>query len=307
MRWFWQAAPQVDELAQKTAVPAVGPGDRQTESTENNPMEAFAPHIFALTDVGRVREHNEDAYHVSNDGNLFVVADGMGGHEAGEVAAALAIEAINEFLPPERLSLAVEQGDVGSLLLEAVRDADNRVFEANRSRDEGKEMGCTLAVGYVSGSELVTCHVGDVRCYVSVGGTLRQITRDHSFVGALVEAGQLTPDEARIHPRKNEVLQAIGMPSGVVPDVNRVDLATGDRILLCSDGLWEALADQDIQTILTSDGTVRQLATQLVDRANGAGGSDNITVVLFEVGSLPEHQAVASEDNVAQVDEEVEE
>lgn len=307
MRWFWQAAPRVDELTQKTAVPAVASGDRKTESTENNPMEAFAPHIFALTDVGRVREHNEDAYHVSNDGNLFVVADGMGGHEAGEVAAALAIEAINEFLPPERLSLAVERAEVGALLLDAVRDADHRVFEANRGREAGKEMGCTLAVGYVSGNQLVTCHVGDVRCYVSANGLLRQITADHSFVGALVQAGRLTPDEARVHPRKNEVLQAIGMPSGVVPDVNRVDLATGDRILLCSDGLWEAISDQDIETILTSDGTMRQLATQLVDRANGAGGSDNITAVLFEVEPLPEHQAVEPEANTGQLSEEVEE
>ena len=253
-------------------------------------MQSFPPHIFAVTDVGRVRDHNEDAYHVSRDGNLFVVADGMGGHEAGEVAAALAIEAIVEYLLPERLAEAVARGELRSVLLDAVIAAHGRVSEANRSREDGKEMGCTIAVGYVFDHRLVTCHVGDVRCYVSSRGVLRQITHDHSFVGSLVQAGQLTPEEARVHPNKNEVLQAIGMPTGVVPDVNGVDLATGDRILLCSDGLWEALPDQEIEAILTSDGTSRQLATQLVDRANGAGGSDNITAVLFEVRAASGHQ-----------------
>ena len=255
-------------------------------------MQESPSHIFAITDVGRVRDHNEDAYHVSPDGNLFVVADGMGGHEAGEVAAALAIEAISECLLPERLAAAAARGDIPSLLLDAVIAAHDRVLEANRSREDGKEMGCTIAVGYVSGHQLVTCHVGDVRCYVLSGGVLNQITHDHSLVGSLVQAGKLTPEEARVHPNKNEVLQAIGMPMGVVPDVNPVDLSTGNRILLCSDGLWEALSDQEIQSILVSDGTVRQLATQLVDRANGAGGPDNITAILFEVGPVHENQLV---------------
>ena len=146
-------------------------------------------------------------------------------------------------------------------------------------------MGCTLAVCSIADG-LVTCHVGDVRCYITRAGVLYQVTSDHSTVGALVEAGRLTPEEARVHPNKNEVLQAVGMPAGVIPDVNRVDLQAKDRVLLCSDGLWEALSHEDIQSIVASDGSVRQLAVQLVDRANNSGGHDNITVILCEVADL---------------------
>ena len=150
-------------------------------------------------------------------------------------------------------------------------------------------MGCTLAVAsLVSGLE--TCHVGDVRCYIQRGDVLYQVTRDHSTVAALVEVGELTSEEARVHPNKNEVLQAIGMPSGVWPDVNHADLAPRDRILLCSDGLWEALPQQDIESVLVSDGTMRQPVTQLVDRANDEGGHGNITAILCEVPPPPRNQ-----------------
>lgn len=238
--------------------------------------------VFAVTDRGRVRDHNEDACHISADGKLLVVADGMGGHEAGEVAAALAIKAIAEHLSPERLTAETSEAEIGSLLSSTVAVAHARVFEENQMRRYERPMGCTLIVAHVS-KVLVTCHVGDVRCYVFSNGLLHQITRDHSTVGALVEAGQLSPEQARVHPNKNEVLQAIGMPEGIVPELNRLDLQAHDRILLCSDGLWETLSQDEIHTILASDGNVRQLTTQLVDRANDAGGFDNITAVLFEV------------------------
>ena len=160
--------------------------------------------------------------------------------------------------------------------------AHTLVQEENRKREDGKEMGCTLVLGCVIGG-LVTCHVGDSRCYVLHDGVLQQITSDHSTVGALVAAGELTEEEARVHPKKNEVLQALGTPGGIFPDVNNTHLSPGNRILLCTDGLWEALPHTDLQAIVASDGTMRQLATQLVDRANDAGGFDNITAVLFEV------------------------
>jgi PPM family protein phosphatase len=244
-------------------------------------VSSSTSHVCAISDIGRLRDHNEDAFHVSPAGDWFVVADGMGGHEAGEVAAALAIQAIVERLAPASQETTIPE-EMGARLQEAVAGAHGVVREANRRREPGREMGCTLAVCGVAG-ELVTCHVGDVRCYLLRDGGLQQVTRDHSTVAALVEAAHLTPDEARVHANKNEVLQAIGMAAGVRPDVNRAGLKAGDRVLLCSDGLWEALAHDEIQSIVASDGTVRQLATQLVDRANRAGGHDNITVVLYEV------------------------
>jgi len=245
-------------------------------------MSSPQPHVCAITDVGQVRDHNEDLFYVAPDGSWFVVADGMGGHEAGEVAAELAIQAIVEHLTAERIAAAATQDEMGSLLLAAVHAAHALVREENKKRQDGKEMGCTLVLGCLCGG-LVTCHVGDSRCYILHEGVLRQITRDHSAVGALVEAGELTEEQARVHPDKNVVLQAIGTSGGILPDVNVAELIAGDRILLCSDGLWEELPHIDLQAIAASDGTVRQVATQLVDRANAAGGFDNITAILCEV------------------------
>ena len=287
MHWLWETFLHRKPLRE---TPDQTPSDSSFQSAgraAKGMTFSPQPNVCAITDVGRVRDHNEDLYYISPDCTWFVVADGMGGHEAGDVAAALAIEAIVEHLNSERLSTATK-GCIGPLLLDAVTSAHTRVWEENRKRESGKEMGCTLALGYLSDG-LVTCHVGDVRFYILHEGALCQITHDHSTVGALVMAGELTPEEARVHPNKNEVLQAIGMPQGVFPDVNTARLDPGDRILLCSDGLWEALSDGDIKTILASDGTMRQLAMQLVDRAKAAGGSDNITAILCEV--LPSVQA----------------
>jgi serine/threonine protein phosphatase PrpC len=245
----------------------------------------LAPHNYlcAVTDVGRVRGHNEDAFYLSEDRSVLIVADGMGGHEAGEVASALAIEAISDFLfTQHRLSADRGSDSPEQVLTEALEAAQRRVQEASHGQETDRQMGCTILLGFLQGNQLYTCHAGDVRCYVSSAGELEALTRDHSVVAALVAGGQLTADEARVHPKKNEVLQAIGMPYGVVPDVNSRELKAGDRLLLCSDGLWEALSNDEIAAVLASDGSMRQLATQLVDRANGAGGPDNITVVLYE-------------------------
>ena len=143
-------------------------------------------------------------------------------------------------------------------------------------------MGTTLLIGYVNGDTLHTCHVGDVRCYLHSGGALQQLTRDHSVVEMLVRAGEIPPEEARLHPRKNEILQAVGLPNRLFPSVASHRLAPGDRVLLCSDGLWEALSDGEIGVLLGWQGSMRQCAIQLVNRANEAGGNDNITVVLYE-------------------------
>jgi len=253
-----------------------------SETTPRRKVVAPTDQLCGITDVGRVRDHNEDAFYLSEDGRLLLVADGMGGHEAGEVASALAIEAAAQFVTAEQRK-AIEAGtqQAGPLLTAALDAAHRKVIEASGTPQGRRDMGSALIVACLTGDRLYTCHVGDVRCYVLSGATLQQITRDHSVVGALVQSGQLTPEEARVHPKKNEILQAIGMPSGVVPEVNTRPLANGDRVLLCSDGLWEALPEAEIHSIVQWEGTMRQLATQLVDRANCAGGFDNITVVLY--------------------------
>jgi protein phosphatase len=212
---------------------------------------------------------------------MMIVADGMGGHEGGEVASALAVATMVQFLSPERRQ-AMKAGteDVAPGLRGAVIAAHERVREQNHDGHDG--MGATLLVAMVVGHELHTCHVGDVRCYLRTRSGFHQITRDHSVVGDLVSQGHLTPEQARLHPNKNEVLQAVGMPRELAPETSQRALDDGDCVLLCSDGLWEGLSDEEIGTILNWEGSVRQRATQLVDRGNDAGGRDNTTVVLYE-------------------------
>jgi protein phosphatase len=266
----------------------LGSGEAGTASAytqENDRRRLVAPtdHLCAITDVGRVRDHNEDTFHVSEDGRLLVVADGMGGHEAGEVASTMAVETVVEFFGP-KLQQATDSSaeSIEPLLVEAFMTAHRKVLETARSREGCRGMGTTLILACVHGDRLYTCHVGDVRCYVRTVDRFEQITQDHSLVGALVQAGELTSEEARVHPRKNEILQAVGLSNGIVPEVSSRTLGNGDRVLLCSDGLWEALSDEEICSIVDWDGSMRQRAIQLVDRANEAGGHDNITVVLYE-------------------------
>ena len=251
------------------------------ERRKGRRVEAPTDECCGVTDVGRVRDLNEDQFHVASEGRLMIVADGMGGHEDGEVASTLAVETIVQYLPPERRqTMQLDAENVERTLGDALAAAHKRVRETSGDGHDG--MGATLIVAVVVHDELYTCHVGDVRCYVRARSGFHQVTRDHSVVADLVEQGHLTPEQARVHLHKNEVLQAIGMPRDLAPETNRRTLDDGDCVLLCSDGLWEALSDEHIGTILDWEGSVRQKATQLVDRANYAGGQDNITVVLYE-------------------------
>jgi protein phosphatase len=213
----------------------------------------------------------------------MAVADGMGGHQAGDVASNLALAAVADYLTADRLATRAPEDESGaSLLAEAIEVAHRRVLEAGDQSTTEPRMGATLILARVVGDHLHTCHVGDVRCYLRTATGLVQITRDHSVVGSLVQNGQLTPEQARAHPNRHEVLQAVGMPLSIQPETHVMKLSAGDRVILCSDGLWEAIADSEIAEIVDWDGTMRQRAMQLVDRANEAGGHDNITVVLYE-------------------------
>jgi PPM family protein phosphatase len=239
--------------------------------------------LCGITDVGRMRTHNEDQIRLSSDRRTLIVADGMGGHMSGDVASAMAADAVEAHLAGARPGLA--ESDITTVeetLLCAVEAAQTRVLAAGQDQERGRQMGSTLIVAIIHGDVLLTCHVGDVRCYVLSGTQLRAVTRDHSVVAELVAAGKLPAEQAHLHATKNQVLQAIGMLAGFDPDINQQTLALGDRVLLCSDGLWEMLPDPEIVSIVRGQGSMQQLATQLVDRANEAGGNDNISVILYE-------------------------
>ncbi len=237
-----------------------------------------SPRAHGATDVGRVRRQNQDAFGFSPDGRLLVVADGMGGHDFGDVASAIAVETVLELLPAGDSDVAV--ADPGTSLLAAVHAAHDRIAAEIAGDPLRRKMGTTVLVAWVVGGRVHTCHVGDSRAYVLSGDTLHRITRDHSVVEMLVRTGQVTAGQARFHPGKNQLTQALGLSSVIGPSLNEAALGAGDRLLLCSDGLWGPVAETTIAMRL-GEGDVAAAAQSLITEANACGGGDNITVVVY--------------------------
>ena len=226
----------------------------------------------AATDVGRVRDGNEDAYLVDDAMGLVAVADGMGGHRAGEVASATALEALRAAITS------------GRPLRESIEDANEAVFSKSLTDTDLRGMGTTLtAATLVTGGILLVGHVGDSRAYLLHDSELRQVTEDHSLVEELVREGRLTADEAAVHPQRSIITRALGVDASVEVDVYPIELAPGDRFLLCSDGLTGMVQPDDIAATLRRESDPARAASQLVDAANHAGGEDNITVVVVAV------------------------
>jgi len=243
----------------------------------------------SATDVGRVRNLNEDS--VLAVPGLFVVADGMGGHAAGEVASRLAVEEFARLA--ERTPVRAED------LTETVRLANEHILSAGAERDDQLGMGTTLTgvgvVGAERGEQLAVFNVGDSRVYRLAGGRLEQLTVDHSAVQELVDAGRLSAQAARSHPRRNVVTRSLGSDPGPAPDLWLVDPAAGDRYLVCSDGLTGELEDPAIAELLATNPDPQAAADQLVVRALAAGGNDNVTVVVLDV-----LEVVAAEESLRQ-------
>jgi protein phosphatase len=212
----------------------------------------------------------------------MIIADGIGGQPAGALASALSVEAARLVLDSSLFGHRQSSDDVVALLIAATCAAQERVLQSSLSNKEWERMGSTLLLACVSGDELFVAHLGDVRCYVLDSSRLTQITEDHSLVSDLVKDGRLSPAEARFHPQKGVISRAIGMIHSADPDINQRTLKNGDRVLLCSDGLWESISDEEIRSVLRGEGSPRQLATVLVDRANAGGGKDNITGIVYQ-------------------------
>ena len=226
------------------------------------------------TDAGRKRRRNEDAYVVAPP--LFAVADGMGGAQAGEVAARLATAAFHEY--HEADALEAEQR-----VAAIIKEANRRIYERARTDTEVSGMGTTVTAALVEGSRIVIGHVGDSRAYRLRGGQLEQLTDDHSLVADLVRGGRISPEEAEIHPQRSVITRALGTDPQVDVDSLGVDAEPGDVYLLCSDGLTTMVADEEILDIVGRAKNLEQAGKDLVKAANRRGGEDNITVVLFAV------------------------
>jgi serine/threonine protein phosphatase PrpC len=248
----------------------------------------------SLTDVGRVREHNEDsvlAFEYKRDSLinpaqafLYVVADGMGGAEAGEVASAIAVEAIRNYVEG---NVAVSgTADVRSILQEALEQANSKIIEHQAAHPEARSMGSTAVAALINPPEAAVAWVGDSRAYIRDGQGLRQLSKDHSLVQRLIEIGQITPEEARHHEHKNVITRSLGArPTGAAgAESLSLRLKRGDRLLLCSDGLTTHVDDQQIDEVLRQHSEPTAAARELVVAANAGGGTDNVSVVVIVAG-----------------------
>lgn len=235
------------------------------------------------THKGMRREHNEDSFLVDRALGLYIVADGMGGHQAGDVASRLCVDAVQKRLA-ETLAHAKQDPDaLGNTVLDALNHANQTIRRSPLFDRQQANMGTTVALVLTRGDEAIVAHVGDSRVYRLRGGKLIALTRDHSFLQAQVGAGFVSKEEARLSHNRNLVTRALGMEATVSADVGHSRVASGDIFLLCSDGLNTMVSDSDIETAINELGENLDLVGQvLVQVANDNGGHDNITLVLLK-------------------------
>lgn len=229
----------------------------------------------ARTDKGKFREKNEDGY-LAN-GKIFAVADGLGGHFAGEVASSIALHVLDK-----NFKEAGFHENVKSAIKKAFEDANKGIHNKARAKIDYSGMGTTLSVAVPSGGEVYIGHLGDSRIYLLEKGQMKQVTKDHSLVAEMVKQGKLTPEETRHHPLRSVITRALGIDLEVEYDIFSIPISEGSRLLLCTDGLNAMVVDDEIAKILSKKIDLEKVCQQLIDKANEYGGEDNITVVLVE-------------------------
>ncbi len=245
---------------------------------------------YGSTDVGLLRSHNEDCFEISDRDQVYVVADGMGGHNHGEVASRIAVDAIGSFIAESSdhdgtLPVGYDSNlrHHSNRLKRSIHTAHNQVLGAIREDGSLLGMGTTVVTAMYQENVLAIGHVGDSRGYRLRNGHLELLTQDHTWVNEQVMAGYLSEEQAKSHPLKNVVTRALGGDSEIVVDVLETEVSDGDLILLCSDGLTTMLSDQEIHERLVADGSLSEIGTRLIQDANARGGFDNVTVVLLAV------------------------
>ncbi|MBO4749305.1 MAG: Stp1/IreP family PP2C-type Ser/Thr phosphatase [Lachnospiraceae bacterium] len=237
---------------------------------------------FSITDVGKKRKLNEDYVCAKTQrlgalSNFFIVADGMGGHKAGDRASKETVEIMQSII-----LLSSEGEKPKDVLKRALEAANLKVFDESIHQSELEGMGTTVVAATIEGDEMTVMNVGDSRLYVIDKEQIRQITEDHSLVEEMVRKGVLAREKARNHPKKNIITRAVGVAGAVEPDFFEVKLKAGDKILLCSDGLSNMLEDEELKGIVTGEGSLEAKALRLIDAANGNGGKDNVSVILID-------------------------
>jgi protein phosphatase len=243
------------------------------------------------TDVGVVRSGNEDNYLMVLDQAVFIVADGMGGHAAGEVASEMAVRIIAQHLGELR---SLDEDSASQQIREAIREANAQIFDRTLTEHDKRGMGTTATALVLMGPRYLIGQVGDSRAYLLRDGRLVQLTKDHSYVQEQVDAGYLTPEDARTHPYSNVITRCVGANEDVMPDTYLGTLRLGDMFLLASDGLTGMIDDPRLQELLESSQEPQELSDILVAEANRLGGLDNITVIVVRIDGLENGPAPGS-------------
>ena len=235
--------------------------------------------VFGKTDVGLVRKINQDFIFYSRESvgafpNLFIVADGMGGHNAGDFASRYAVECFLSYIKSSKPDALIRMVDEG------IKYANKKIMEKAAEDENLRGMGTTMVVAYIEDGQLFVANIGDSRLYL-LDKQINQVTEDHSFVATLVRAGELTPAEARVHPDKNVITRAVGAAENAKVDFFEVDLEPGDQILMCSDGLSNMVEDEVLYDIVKNT-YIGDVVDGLIDEAKRNGGSDNIAVIVID-------------------------
>lgn len=239
--------------------------------------------VFSKIDIGKTRKSNQDACFTGRlyeNTMLIIVCDGMGGANAGNVASEMAVKCISEYVG-KSFRKSMNETEVADMLKNALISANIEIYDTSRKNSEYSGMGTTAVIAVVNNDTAVICHVGDSRAYL-VNDNITQLTKDHSIVQSLIESGKLTPDEAKLHPRKNVITKALGAEEDIVPDIVTVKLEEKDNLLFCTDGLTNYVETPDILDVFKTN-QINNVAYSLVERANQNGGGDNITVVTVTV------------------------
>jgi len=253
--------------------------------------------IVGVTDVGRVRDHNEDFIAWDNALSFAILADGMGGHNAGEIASQMAVDGIVSQIKSalEEIQNESRDEDVVCLSMESISTANSKIFEAAAAHSEYAGMGTTLVMSIFHDNNLTIAHVGDSRVYRLRAGKLKQLTVDHSWLQDMVRSGCLSEDEASKSLNKNRITRALGISIDVDIDIQQQTLEVGDIFLLCSDGLSDLISTHDIRMILQQSGSdMKKKLAQLVVKANKNGGHDNISVIIAAITPIFEKNTICS-------------
>jgi serine/threonine protein phosphatase PrpC len=253
--------------------------------TTNEHAAQWPVQAACLSDVGRVRQQNEDQCLVALEHNLFIVSDGMGGHQGGEVASKAVVTVLPPMIEQRVARIRVPSPEAMELVLrDALVELSQRLRAESAGRAGLQGMGATVAVAWLRGSLAHLAHMGDSRIYLLREQRLMQLTEDHSVIALLLRHGEITPEEAQTHPARGRLSRYVGMEGEVYPDVQTVQLQAGDRLLLCSDGLTNMVSDRQIVQLLHVNAGAEEACQALVNAANVAGGTDNITALVVDCG-----------------------